>query len=65
MTRARGQVVTTFLEEAEMARVDALAAEQSVTREAMIALLVQAGLEARQDTAPTESERRLIEEGAS
>ena len=61
MNFGRGKLVGTFLEDKDVARVDALAKQHEVTREVMLALLVDSGLRVHEEQqAMPESQRRLV-----
>lgn len=59
-------IVTACLGGEEIARVDALAAQRGVTREEMLAAIIDTGLAVcEQEDAPPVSQRRLTHGGAS
>ena len=61
MKFGRGKLIGTFLEDKDIARVDALAEQHEVTREVMLAMLVDSGLRALEEqNAIPESQRRLV-----
>lgn len=58
---ATGELVTTFLVDGDVDRLDALAQHYGLTREVMLGVLVDAGFKLYEETAaPPESVRRAV-----
>lgn len=61
MKFGRGKLIGTFLEDKDIARLDALAEQHGVTREVMLSMIVDSGLRVHEEqNAMPESQRRLV-----